>query len=89
MQLPELTIGGILLSPIIVGLVELTKLLGLPAHWARWLAALLSIIAYAGVYLIDQRPTLLEPTTIALNALVIFLTTAGLYHQAKAALTAS
>lgn len=89
MSLPELQIGGILLVPIIVGLVEVAKLAGLPTTWARWLSALLSVFAYAGVYALAQRPDLLEPATIGLNAVVIFLTTAGLYHQAKAALTAS
>jgi hypothetical protein len=87
MQLPELQIGGILLAPIIVAVVEAAKLAGLPTPWARWLSAILSVAGYAATFAIANRPDLLEPISIALNALVIFLTTAGLYHQAKAALS--
>ena len=85
--LPPLEIGGILLAPVIVGLVELAKLIGLPPGAARWLSALLSVLAYTGIYALTQRPDMMQPTTLVLNAVIIFLTTAGLYHQAKAALT--
>jgi hypothetical protein len=86
-QLPNLNIGAVALSPIIVALVQLARHFGLKVEWAPWLAALLALAAYAGVMLLEQQPDLLQPAALILNAVVIFLTTTGFYHQVKNAVT--
>ena len=82
-QLPNLNIGAVALSPIIVALVQIARHFGLKVTWAPWLAALLALAAYAAVILLEQQPQLLDPVAIALNALVIFLTTTGFYTSVK------
>lgn len=86
MDLPELVVGGILLVPIIVALVELAKSVGLPTQYAPWLNGVLSLAAYGLVVLVAQVPDALEPVTYGLNALIIFLSAAGFYDRAQAIL---
>ncbi len=78
----ELQIGAVALAPIIVGLVEVAKALGLDVKYAPWLTGLLSLVAYAGVVAVQQRPELLQPMIYALNALIIFLVSTGFYNRA-------
>ena len=85
--MPELAIGGIVLAGIIVGVIQLAKKLGLPTEYAPWLNGFLSVAGYALVVLVTQMPHLLEPVTLVLNALVVFLAAAGLYDRGQAILS--
>ncbi len=80
----ELQIGAIALAPIIVGLVEVAKALGLDVKYAPWATGLLSLVAYGAVVLVEQRPDLLQPLLYALNALIVFLVATGFYNRAQA-----
>ena len=82
----ELQIGAIALAPIIVGLVEVAKALGLNVKYAPWLTGLLSLVAYGGVVAVQQMPELLQPLIYALNALIIFLVATGFYNRAQVVL---
>ena len=82
----ELQIGAIALAPIIVGLVEVAKALGLNVKYAPWLTGLLSLVAYGGVVAVQQNPALLQPLIYALNAVIIFLVSTGFYNRAQAVL---
>ncbi len=82
----ELQIGAVALAPIVVGLVEVAKALGLKVEYAPWLTGLLSLLAYAAVVAVQQKPDLLQPMIYALNALIIFLVATGFYNRAQAAL---
>ena len=79
----DLSIGSIALIPVIVALVELAKQVGLPADYAPWLTGVLSVAGYALVQLVAARPDLLEPVTIGLTGLIIFLAATGLYKVAQ------
>ena len=79
--MPELVIGGILLVPVIVGLVEFAKSLGLPSQYAPLLNAVLSAIAYIGISLFGWAD--LELTALVVNVIIIFLTAAGFYTTSK------
>lgn len=82
-NLPELVIGGVALAPIIVIAIELLKKAGMPSEYAPYANGALTVLAYAGVMLLQRNPEYLEPATIAVNLVVAFLTAAGLYHEAK------
>jgi hypothetical protein len=84
-----LIIESIALAPIISGIIEVAKRLGLPVKYAPWMNAGLSVLGFILIIYLKENPTLTQPVTIGLNALVIFLTTAGFYDRAKAILTNS
>ena len=84
-----LILEGVALAPIIAALIEVAKTLGLDVKYAPWFNAALSVLGFAAIIYVQQNPALAEPLVIALNALVIFLTTAGFYDRAKAILTPS
>ncbi len=79
----ELTVGTIALAPVIVAVVEGAKKLGLAKVYWPWLTAGLSLAFYALTVFLVQRPDLLEPATIGLNGLVIFLASAGLFDRSQ------
>jgi len=82
--MPELQISGIAMVPVIVALVQLARVFGLSKEYA-WLAnALLSVLVYILIVLIQGNPALAEPVNIVLNGLVIFLASAGFYDRAQA-----
>jgi hypothetical protein len=82
-MMPELVVDGIVLAPVIVALIELFKRLGMPVDLAPWANGVLSLAGYGVVVLIAQQPDLIEPVKIALNAVIVFLTGAGLYTTIK------
>jgi len=82
----DLILEGVALAPIISAIIEVAKKLGLDVKYAPWLNAALSVLAFALIVVINNNPTLAQPAVIAVNALVIFLTTAGFYDRAKAIL---
>jgi hypothetical protein len=84
--MPELSIGSILLSPVIVGIVQLLKLAKLPDKYAPWANLILSVLAYIGVYLVTQNPDMLQPVEAGLSVLVAFLVAAGVYDRTQKSL---
>ena len=80
MNIPELTIGTVALIPIIVAVIEGFKRAGLPASWAPWANAVLTVVGYIVVLLLEKYPAY-EPTAImALTMLGIFLAAGGFYE---------
>jgi len=86
--MPELTIGAIAVAPVIAALVEAAKAAGLPSRWAPLMNAVLSVAAYLMVtQVLASKPEAVQAAAIALNVVIIFLTTAGFYTTAKYAAT--
>lgn len=81
--MPELTILGIAAAPIIVALIQLFKIAGLPVQYAPWINAGLSVVAYAVAILIQNGTIDATIAAFVLNALVIFLTAAGVYDRVQ------
>jgi len=79
----DLQIGGIVLVPIIVAIVEGAKKLGLPKIYWPWLNAFLAVAFFALMTVVTQQPELLNAVTIGLNGLVIFLASAGLFDRSQ------
>ena len=83
MYIPNLEIGTIALIPIIVAVIEAFKAAGLPSKWAPWANAVLTVLGYVVVMLLQKYPTY-EPTAIvALTMLGIFLAAGGFYEVAS------
>lgn len=81
--MPELIVGGIALSPIIVALVELAKRYGnLSTEHAPLLNGLLTVGALAFVVFIQNNPTHTDIATLAIYGVTLFLGNAGLYVMA-------
>lgn len=74
----DLTYNGIVLAPIIVGLVTLLKHYGMPAKFAPLANGLLSIGALALVQT-AQGWAGVNVADFAINAIVLFVATAGVY----------
>ena len=82
MYIPNLEIGTIALIPVIVAIIEAFKVAGLPSKWAPWANAVLTVLGYGVVMLLQKFPTY-EPTAIvALTMLGIFLAAGGFYQVA-------
>ena len=79
----ELQIGGILLVPIIAGILELAKRGGLETKWVPWLNVALSVTAYTLVQLVAARPEWQEPAVIILQGVMIALAAAGFYSTTR------
>jgi len=75
----ELSIAGVALAPVIVALVQGAKALGLPSKYAPLLNAALSVAVFAAVVYLSQNPQYETVASYVVNALVIFLSGAGLY----------
>ena len=86
MELVNLQIGGILLIPVIVGLIELFKAIGMPKNYAPWANASLTVGGYLLVMLIQAYPTYEQPVIVGLSMIVVFLGAAGFYDVAKRSL---
>lgn len=75
-------IGGILLVPIIVALVEVAKsYFGLPSKFALLLNAILSVVGFALVQAVGLNPEIEPWVVTVLQALIVFLSAAGLYRE--------
>ena len=88
MYIPNLEIGTIALIPVIVAIIEAFKAGGLPAKYAPWANAVLTVLGYVVVMLLQKYPTY-EPTAIvALTMLGIFLAAGGFYEVTSRTVTA-
>lgn len=76
----ELTLGPLALAliPVILGLVEAAKRIGLPARWAPLVSIALGIVA--GVLYLDPA----DPRAGVLSGLVLALSAMGLWSGGKA-----
>jgi hypothetical protein len=81
--MPELVIGGILLGPVLMGIIQVLKHYGLPERYAPFANLALSFLAGLLVLLVQMRPDILQPVTLALQIVILFLSTAGYYTTAK------
>jgi hypothetical protein len=79
----NLTVGGIPLVGIIIGLVALGKLLGVPKQYAPYLNGALSVMAYLVVGFLQQYPVYTEITKVVVFATAIFLASSGVYQLSK------
>ena len=81
-EVPELLIGGIYIVPVIIGLVELAKTIGLPTRYAPWLNGALSVLFYGVTVLLRERPGLEPVAVVILTAVLLFLVNSGVYNVA-------
>lgn len=80
----ELTLNGIVLAPIIVALVEVLKrYLYLDSRYAPVATAILSILAYVAIQFATTDPQFADGFGYILNALIIALSSSGLYSVGK------
>lgn len=83
MDFANISLGGVALAPVIVAIIELLKRTGIVKDdWAAWVNAGLSVAAYFAVWYVGQYPESLSVASVIINALVVFLTGAGVYHVA-------
>lgn len=84
--MPDLTFGSIALMPVIVGIVEFAKrYFGLQTKHAPIATAILSVIGYAVIVITQQNPDLSQPAEHAIQAIIVFLGSSGLYSVGKSA----
>ena len=79
----ELVIGGIALPPIIAGLIQLAKKLGLPDGYAPVANLILQVVGYGAMMLLGIYPEYLDWVVFGLKVAVGFLTAAGFYTTVK------
>lgn len=77
----ELVIGGVMLLPIVVGLVEFAKrVFDLPSEHAPLLNGALTTLAYALMMFVRSNPSYEEMIAGVLMGVVVFLANAGFYE---------
>lgn len=84
-DLPVSTLAGVAVVPLIVGLVEMAKGLGLPARWATPAAVLLGLCASLGYQWASGTPDPRPWADAILAGLALGLSAAGLYSGTRAA----
>lgn len=80
------TIAGVALVPLIVGITELAKLLGLPARWSALLAVSLGLVASLGYQAAGSAPAGRAWADALVAGLALGLSAAGLYSAGRAQL---
>jgi hypothetical protein len=80
MEAPVLQIGGILLLPFIVGVIEVLKSQGMPKKHAPLANAILSVGFFVLIQVVAQRPEWESIVVSALQAGFVFLSAMGLYE---------
>lgn len=80
----NIVIGGVAIAPLIVALIEWLKNQGLPSQYAAWLCGGLAVVAYVvSAILIPMYPDLAQYAQWVVGALVVFLTSTGVYQLTK------
>lgn len=77
----NLVIGGVLLGPVIVALVELCKKFGVSDEYAPWATGVLAVLGFALMQFVIVKPEHEPIVVLALGALILFLEATGLYHR--------
>ena len=83
--LDKFALLGIPAVPLVIGLVALTKLLGLPGRFAPYAALVWGMLVSAAIYLIEWKPELQGIIQAILLALMLGLSAIGLHAGFKAA----
>lgn len=84
----ELTFNGILLAPLIVAVVEAMKrVLNMPSKYAPVATVILSVLAYGAIQYAATNSGFYFGFEQFLNALIIALSSTGLYSVGKTYLT--
>jgi hypothetical protein len=81
--MPELEIGGILLAPIIMLVIQVLKYYGLSSDLAPYANIVLSAVAGIVVLLTQSNPELVTPVVFILQVITLFLGAAGSYTTGK------
>jgi hypothetical protein len=79
----ELSLFGVALMPIIVGVVETAKRLGMPSQYAPLLNGLLSIGGYILIQQLIIAPEITPTVQYIFNIVMVFLGAAGIYDIGK------
>ena len=85
----ELTIGTIALVPIVVGIIQMLKKLGLPDDYAPWANAALTVVGYMVIVYVKSNPRYEQPVEMVLNGIMVFLSAGGFYEVASRTVTAA
>lgn len=80
MEAPVLQIGGILLVPFIIGIIEFLKSRGMPTERAPLANAILSVGFFTLMHIVAMRPEWQSVVVSALQAGFVFLSAMGLYE---------
>jgi len=56
MYIQDIYIGTVAVIPIVVGIIQLLKKLGMPSTWAPWVNFVLTLVGYAVSLLMLQYP---------------------------------
>lgn len=78
--MPELTVGGIMLVPLIVAIIEFLKKYGLPKDKAPLANGILNVVAFAVMLYVRANPEVTDVVVTALQVLMIFLSAMGFYE---------
>lgn len=89
MELATLQIGGVLLVPIIVAVIEACKKAGMPTTYAPWVNAGLSVVGFLAMTFVNANPVWEQPVVMVLTMIMIFLSAAGFYDVAKRTIASS
>jgi hypothetical protein len=88
-KLPPVSIGGIGLFSLVIGLVQVSKKIGLPSNYALPLAIVLVLLSYAALIAINVNPELERVIIGVLEILGTLISVIGgpkvLYHGYKLA----
>lgn len=79
----DITIGTYAWGPIVTGLCQLAKLLGLDTKYIPLLNAGLTIVGVLLLTLVTQKPESINIVLMIVQMLIVFLTAAGLYTTAN------
>lgn len=80
----EIVIGGVSLSALIVGIVNLLKRAGLPDNKAPYAAGIVALIGYLVVYwLLPAYPAIEPALKVITGAVVAFLGASGIHQFGK------
>jgi hypothetical protein len=78
-------IGGIVIVPLIVGLVQVARQAGLPVRWAALLALVIGLaVGATWTVAISPTPTLMDWLVGVLRGITWGLAASGLYSGARA-----
>ena len=80
MYIQDIYIGTVAVIPIVVGIIQLLKKLGMPSTWAPWVNFVLTLVGYAVSLLMLQYPHWEPTTTKVLTVVIMFLTAGGFYE---------
>ncbi len=79
----DLELFGIALTPVIAGLVQALKALGMPSRLAPWAVTIFSMVAVATIGYVDANPEAGSMVEFFLNLLIYILGSVGFYEGVR------